>query len=146
MFYFVFQEFFASVACNPFPFFRCTDFYSEKYGGYAQPNPAPELSPIYKSTAVTIDEHRIPHIPEIRDYWAWSIVNSCFCCVWFGILAMIYSNETQKFKQVRRYEMARSRSRITLGFNVISTLLGTAVMITIIIFSVGWLRSGDKMC
>ncbi|XP_040183050.1 interferon-induced transmembrane protein 10-like [Rana temporaria] len=69
--------------------------------------------------------------PPCRDYLPWSIVNLIFCCLIFGIVALVFSLQTRSAKKYQDWESAQRKSRAALGFNLAAMLLGIALIIIV---------------
>lgn len=90
------------------------------------------VQPMVVTTQTTVISTQTP---PYKDYLVWSILNLIFCCLIFGIVALIFSLQTQSSKKHQDWESAKKYSCVALGFNVAAMLLGIVVVIVIIALS-----------
>ena len=93
---------------------------------YHQPssNGEKKICNIVKSQPESIEFNLNPGIDEIQSYQCWSIFNTLCCCLCFGILASIYSKQTEQWKRQGDFEEASKNSRNARNLNIIATITG----------------------
>ena len=72
----------------------------------------------------------------IRDYMVWSIVNIFLGALMFGLVAVLLSIQTRTRKETGDLLGARRMSKITLLFNVFTTLISFAAAAFLIVYLV----------
>jgi hypothetical protein len=71
-----------------------------------------------------------------QDYLIWSIINTAFFGVIFGVIALFFSLKTRDANEVNEYETAKAHSKLAFVFNIIGTLFGISIyIIFIVLFS-----------
>ena len=69
-----------------------------------------------------------PEQEAIKDYLVWSIISILLCTIG-GIVAMMYSIKTGKYKKIGNYDAARESSRKAFIWLMISYILGGLIFL-----------------
>ena len=61
--------------------------------------------------------------PQIKDYMVFSILTTIFCCIPFGIIAIVYSSKVSKLIAVGDFEGASNASRNSKIWNIAALVI-----------------------
>ena len=108
------------------------------YKAYEQPAPRPGVYPlVIRTQPQPMPANMINALNQasnINDYMMWSALN-CLCCCWpMGLVALILSIFVSQKKNSREVESAMCLSKSTAVWNGITTLLGIALNIFLIMY------------
>ena len=93
---------------------------------YAQPEPQPEPQPEYVQPEVKAQ----PTMPKPNNYLALSILATIFCCLPFGIPAIVFSAKVDSFWNAGNYQAAMDASRKARNWMLVSAIVGLVGIIT----------------
>ena len=75
--------------------------------------------------------------PQIKDYMVFSILTTIFCCIPFGIIAIVYSSKVSKLIAVGDFEGASNASRNSKIWNIAALVSGIVLGIICILLYAG---------
>lgn len=75
--------------------------------------------------------------PQIKDYMVFSILTTIFCCIPFGIIAIVYSSNVSKLIAAGDFEGASNASRNSKIWNIAALVSGIVLGIICILLSAG---------
>lgn len=75
--------------------------------------------------------------PQIKDYMVFSILTTIFCCIPFGIIAIVYSSKVSKLIAAGDFEGASNASRNSKIWNIAALVSGIVLGIICILLSAG---------
>lgn len=99
-----------------------------QYGGY-NPHQGMQPNPYSQNTF-----GNQPNQPAPSNYMIWSVLTLLFCCLPFGIIALIYSSKVDGLWSTGRYEEAIQAANNAKKWNIISAVCGIVGTIIYIIF------------
>ncbi|CAF1311714.1 unnamed protein product [Adineta steineri] len=99
---------------------------------YQNPNHPPMMM---MNHGININPAMTPQIMAIPDYKSWSIFNICCCCFILGIFAYIKSGRTRDNKMCGNFQGALEASKSAKILNILATVTGSIVIITLIILA-----------
>jgi hypothetical protein len=82
-----------------------------------------------------------PEAYKIRDWLPWSIINIFLGWFFGGIIALVFSVICRSKKRENDIQGARLMSTLALVVNIISTLIGIAAWIGLIVYIVVYVRA-----
>jgi hypothetical protein len=71
-----------------------------------------------------------------NDYLCWSIFNTIFCNICFGVMAIVYSVKTRQSIQHHSLANAQQQSSAAFKLNMAAFLVGLLVIVLIILLNV----------
>ncbi|CAF1301120.1 unnamed protein product [Adineta ricciae] len=77
-----------------------------------------------------------PTITQIRDWLPWSIINMFIGGILLGLIPLSFSIICRNHKRSNNASSARTMSTLALVFNILITLIGLALWITLIVLLV----------
>lgn len=96
--------------------------YQPPYQQPYQPQPQPAYQQQYND---------IPPMPQT--YLVWSILATIFCCLPFGIVAIVYSSGVESAYNRGDYATAASKSKTALNWIIASAITGVLVIVANVI-------------
>ena len=75
--------------------------------------------------------------PQIKDYMVFSILTTIFCCIPFGIIAIVYSSKVSKLIAAGDFEGASNASRNSKIWNIAALVSGIVLGIICILLYAG---------
>lgn len=90
---------------------------------YTQPEPEPQPQPAKQQ----------PIGPKPASYLALSILATIFCCLPFGIPAIVFSAKVDNYWNAGRYQESQDASRKAKTWMLISVILGALSLITYLV-------------
>lgn len=95
---------------------------------YAQPEPQPEPQTAPQPEYVQPEVKPQPTMPKPNSYLALSILATIFCCLPFGIPAIVFSAKVDNLWNSGDYQGAQDASRKARNWMLVSAILGFVVI------------------
>lgn len=93
-----------------------------QYCGKCQTEPPPPCAPGAEEV----------NCEEVKTYLVWAILSTLFCCLPFGILAIIYSSKVTNCLALRKFPEARQASKTAKNWviaSVVASVVGNLLII-----------------
>ena len=99
----------------------------EPQQAYSQPEPEPQPAP--QPEYVQPEVKRQTTMPKPNNYLALSILATIFCCLPFGIPAIIFSAKVDNFWNAGNFQAAEEASRKARNWMLVSVIVGGVAII-----------------
>ncbi|XP_040271458.1 proline rich transmembrane protein 1B-like [Bufo bufo] len=76
------------------------------------------------------------HQSRYNDYMCWSIMSMLFCCLPFGLVALVLTCKTQEANALQDFQSAMSYSKGTFRCNMAALILGASCYVLLFVYMV----------